>query len=67
MRVRAIRFDENVMKNIESVAKDRGFASPSAFIRVAVEQELPVRKEDIQGTEDRLAASVEQCGEKSSG
>lgn len=60
MRVRAIRFDENAMKDIESVAKDRGFASPSAFIRFAVEQELSVRKDDIQGTEDRLAASVEQ-------
>jgi hypothetical protein len=60
MRVRAIRFDEKAMKDIESVAKDRGFASPSAFIRFAVEQELSVRKDDLRGMEDRLAASTEQ-------
>jgi Arc/MetJ-type ribon-helix-helix transcriptional regulator len=60
MRPRAIRFGDRVSKEIESAVRQRGFASSSAFIRYAVEQELSVRKEDITGAEERLAGSVEQ-------
>jgi Arc/MetJ-type ribon-helix-helix transcriptional regulator len=60
MQPRAIRFGDKVTKEIESAVRQRGFASSSAFIRYAVDQELSVRKEDITGAEERLAGSVDQ-------
>ena len=60
MQPRAIRFSEKAMKEIEGAAQQRGFASSSAFIRYAVEQELSGRQDGLTGAEERLAASVEQ-------
>ena len=60
MKPRAIRFSENTIKELEAIAKQRGFASPSAFIRYAVKQELGGRDEGLTGAEERLAASLEQ-------
>lgn len=60
MQPRAIRFSEKAMKEIEGAAQQRGFASSSAFIRYAVEQELSGRQDGLIGAEERLAASIEQ-------
>jgi len=60
MPQRSIRFSEKVMKDTEAVSRERGFASATAFIRYAVEQELCARQEGLTGAEERLAASVEQ-------
>ncbi|HZQ55688.1 MAG TPA: hypothetical protein VFB14_26050 [Bryobacteraceae bacterium] len=60
MNPRAIRFSETITKQIEAAAKDQGFASASAFIRYAVEQELSGRQDGLTGAEERLAASIEQ-------
>ncbi len=60
MPQRSIRFSEKVMKDIETVSRERGFASATAFIRYAVEQELCARQEGLTGAEERLAATVEQ-------
>jgi Arc/MetJ-type ribon-helix-helix transcriptional regulator len=57
---RAIRFSEKVTKEIEEASRQRGFASPTAFIRYAVEQELSGRQDGLTGAEERLAASIEQ-------
>jgi hypothetical protein len=57
---RAIRFSEKVTKEIEETSRQRGFASPTAFIRYAVEQELSCRQDGLTGAEERLAASIEQ-------
>jgi Arc/MetJ-type ribon-helix-helix transcriptional regulator len=59
MKPRAIRFSEKTIKELEAIAKQRGFASPSAFIRYAVKQELGGREEGLTGAEERLAASLE--------
>jgi hypothetical protein len=48
------------MREIERLAKTRGFSSSSAFIRYAVDQELSARQEGLTGAEERLAASLEQ-------
>ena len=60
MKPRAIRFSEKTIKELEATGKQRGFASPSAFIRYAVKQELGGREEGLTGAEERLAASIEQ-------
>jgi hypothetical protein len=57
---RAIRFSEKVTKEIEETSRQRGFDSPTAFIRYAVEQELSGRQDGLTGAEERLAASIEQ-------
>ena len=60
MQPRAIRFSEKVMNEIEAAAQKRGFASSSASIRYAVEQELSGRQDGLTGAEECLAASIEQ-------
>src|SRR6201995_2167072 len=57
---RTIRLSEKIEKSIDEEAARRGFASPTAFIRYAVEQELSGRQDGLTGAEERLAASIEQ-------
>jgi Arc/MetJ-type ribon-helix-helix transcriptional regulator len=56
---RTIRLSEKVEKEIDGAARQRGFASPTAFIRYAIEQELTGRDDDLTGAEERLAGSIE--------
>ena len=60
MPQRSIRFSDKVMQDLTAVSSKRGFASATAFIRYAVQQELSARQEGLTGAEERLAASVEQ-------
>ena len=60
MPQRSIRFSDKVVEELKAVSCKRGFASATAFIRYAVEQELSARQEGLTGAEERLAASVEQ-------
>ena len=57
---RTIGFSEKLTKEIDRVARERNFSSPTAFVRYAVEQELTGRQDALSGAEDRLAASIEQ-------
>ena len=60
MEPRTIRLSDKTLTEIEAVVRQRGFDSPSAFIRYAVEQELTGRQDGLTGAEERLAASIEQ-------
>jgi Arc/MetJ-type ribon-helix-helix transcriptional regulator len=60
MEPRTIRLSDKALAEIESVVRQRGFDSPSAFIRYAIEQELSGRQDGLTGAEERLAASIEQ-------
>jgi Arc/MetJ-type ribon-helix-helix transcriptional regulator len=60
MAQRAIRFPETTDEGIREATEKRGFSSPTAFIRHAVEQELSGQREELVGAEARLAASIEQ-------
>lgn len=56
-----VRLTEQLDRGIRQEAKVRGYASPSAFVRAAVEHELTGRNGDnLAGTEERLAATIEQ-------
>lgn len=59
MKPRTIRFSEKTEKAIEATFQQRGFASSSAFVRYAVDQELTGRADDLTGAEERLAGSIE--------
>ena len=60
MPQRSIRFSEKTMKQTEAIARERGFASVTAFIRYAVGQEMSVRQVALVGAEERLAGDLEQ-------
>jgi len=60
MAQRSVRFSEKAMRELKAASDTRGFESPAAFIRYAVEQELAARHDALTGAEERLAASVEQ-------
>ena len=56
---RTIRLSEKVEKAIDEASRQRGFASPTAFIRYAIDQELGGRQDDLTGAEERFAGSIE--------
>jgi len=63
MAQRAIRFSETTDKGIREATAKRGFSSPTAFIRRAVEQELSGQKKELVTAEERPVASIEVKGE----
>jgi Arc/MetJ-type ribon-helix-helix transcriptional regulator len=57
---RTIRLTTDTDERIQSAAKLRGYSSPSSFLRAAIQKELGEREDGMIGTEERLAASIEQ-------
>ena len=57
---RTIRLTSDTDDRVQSAAKSRGYSSPSAFLRAAIEKELGEREDGIIGAEERIAASIEQ-------
>ena len=47
MLATTVQLSEQAVKAIEEASKHRGFASTSAFIRYAVEQELAGRRDEL--------------------
>jgi hypothetical protein len=60
MPQRSIRFSERVSKEVDTISRARGFASATAFIYYAVQQELSERQEGLTGAEERIAATLNQ-------
>ena len=57
---RTIRLTPDIDDRIQSAAKQRGYSSPSSFLRSAIQKELGEREDGMIGAEERLAASIEQ-------
>jgi Arc/MetJ-type ribon-helix-helix transcriptional regulator len=55
----AVRVSTEDQREIEEVAKERGYSSPSAFIRTAIRNELHGR-EELVGIEERISGSFER-------
>jgi len=55
----AARVSADDQREIEEAAKTRGYASPSAFIRTAIRNELHGR-EEVTGIEERISGSFER-------
>jgi hypothetical protein len=56
---RTIRLSADANERLQSTAKLRGHANPSAFLRAAIDHELTGREDTMIGAEERLATSVE--------
>jgi Arc/MetJ-type ribon-helix-helix transcriptional regulator len=57
---RTIRLTADIDERLQSTAKLKGYANPSAFVRAAINHELSGREDTMIGAEERLAASMEQ-------
>ena len=55
----AVRLSREEQHQVEEAAKTRGYASPSAFIRAAIRNELNGRAE-LTGTEERMAGGFDR-------
>ncbi|MFY9726980.1 MAG: ribbon-helix-helix domain-containing protein [Bryobacteraceae bacterium] len=54
----AVRLSSEEQHQLEAAAKTKGYASPSAFIRAAIRNELKGRAE-LTGTEERIAGGFD--------
>jgi hypothetical protein len=59
-RITGIRFSEATYKAVVQAAKVRDYASPSAFMRAAVEKELRGADAALDESEQRISASLEK-------
>lgn len=57
---RGLRIDESLIARIQRAATEGGFASPTAFIRAAIERELAGRESGVDAAEQRIAASLDR-------
>ena len=55
-----VRISKEEAKQVSDVAKERGFLSPSAFIREAIRNEIAGRDAELTEAEQRLAATMER-------
>jgi hypothetical protein len=58
--MRGIRLADMTYKAIERAAKERDYASPSAFMRAAIEKELRGGEAVLDESERRISASLEK-------
>jgi Arc/MetJ-type ribon-helix-helix transcriptional regulator len=56
---RAVRISQELDQRMQRAVRDRGFRTPSAFLRAAIENELSGRAE-LTGAEERIAAGFER-------
>ena len=59
-RITGTRFSEATYKAVVQAAKLRDYASPSAFMRAAVEKELRGADATLDESEQRISASLER-------
>jgi hypothetical protein len=63
MPKRAVRIDEDLDGQMRKTAKERGYRTPSAFIRAAIESEVKSRNE-MAGMEAQTAASFDRVSQE---
>ena len=63
MPKRAVRIQPELDQRLQKATKERGYRSPSAFIRDAIETELKSRSES-EGMEEQTAASFDRLAKE---
>jgi hypothetical protein len=59
-KMRGMRLSEVTYKAVEQAARTRDYASPSAFMRAAIEKELRGSDATLDESEQRISASLEK-------
>ena len=57
---RTVRLSTDADERLQALVKNRGYANPSVFLRVAIDHELSGREDKMTGAEERLAAMVDR-------
>jgi len=57
---RTIRLTSATDERIESAAKMRGYSSPSAFLRAAINKELGRDREGLGHAQEQIVASIRE-------
>ena len=60
MLKRTFRMSSETIDRLQSMAKHRGYANASAFVRAAIDNELRAQEDTLAESEQRLAANMEQ-------
>lgn len=55
-----VRLSANQQTQVQRTAKDRGYLSPTAFIRAAIRNELNGREDELTDAEQRITATLER-------
>ena len=55
-----VRLNADEQAQMQRVAKERGYLSPTAFIRAAIRNELTGRENELTESEQRAAATLER-------
>ena len=63
MPKRAVRIQPELDQRLQKATKERGYRTPSAFIRAAIETELKSRSES-EGMEEQTAASFDRLAKE---
>jgi len=63
MPKRAVRIHADLDQRMQRTAKDRGYRTPSAFIRAAIESEVKTRNE-VSSLEEQMAASIDRLAKE---
>ena len=55
-----VRLSKDEQAQLYQAARERGYLSPTAFIRAAIRNELTGRESEVSETEQRIAATIER-------
>jgi len=61
---RGVKLTKELAEKLEAATAEKGFSSPSAFIRSAIENELTSRKPVFDESEQRVVATIERLAQE---
>jgi len=61
---RGMKLTKELAQKLEAAAREKGFSSPSAFIRAAIENELISRKPAFDESEERIVATIDRLAQE---
>jgi Arc/MetJ-type ribon-helix-helix transcriptional regulator len=61
---RGVKLTKELAEKLEAAAAEKGFSSPSAFIRSAIENELTSRKPVFDESEQRIVATIDRLAQE---
>jgi hypothetical protein len=59
-----MKLTKDLSQKLKAAASEKGFSSPSAFVRAAIENELTDRKPIYDESEQRIVATIDQLAQE---
>jgi hypothetical protein len=61
---RGVKLTKDLSQKLEAATTQKGFSSPSAFIRAAIENELTSRKPVFDESEERIVSTIDRLAQE---